>query len=1116
MKALKGFHFLSLFFLTTSLWGQNSSLSFNGTNQSVSIPSTIFSNGVQNFTIECWVKPSSAAATGTAYHGFIGYQGGSSAISSRNPSMWMNGGEIHTDMYDHVNSTRYDVLTTTLDLATEKWFHVAFVKSGTTQYLYINGNLANTASAPTGAKISGNYLIGAVDNFIDGDLDEVRFWSTARTQAEIREYMQRAPRLNETGLIAYYPFNEGTGSTLANVCTNTSNINGTLNNSPTWTTGSTALAGYNSMIFDGTNDFLDGTLSTASSNAYTIEFWFSPKKLNVQQNMVYIRDDATTSSNPARTVVYLNSSNQLAFYVANSAGSANILTHPNFTAALNTWYHVACTFNNGSVSIITTGHTIVQTGSSFPSFNLDGTDYLSVGADYSGTAASLYSNVVIDELRIWSTARTTAQVTENRNKYLDLTTTGLLAFYDFNQGIGGGTNTDLSHIYDKKAGNHLRINNMTMSSTSSNLITQDTIVVTRANWFGETNSTWSTASNWSERVAAPKGAHVFVTSNTVNNPALASNMFLRGVDIATGKSLSLNGYYLKVDHGFTGTGTITGSTASTLEFNGSVDNTFYMNQTASGTTNSLKQLVITSGGAATIAPGNSVIITELLSVPYGSYNGNSNTTLRSTSTKTAIALISDDATSSGNFTVETYFPARRAFRLFSSPINSTSTIYANWQEGGTNTSGLGTHITGNGSNGTDATTSGNASLFTYSNTGKSWSAVTSTNNNSTDKITAGTPYRIMVRGDRSTDLTTSTTTASNTVLRTTGTLNVTSQTVTMPSNTAANTDVFIGNPFQAALDMGSILGSTSTNTNFKSNVMYIWDPKLGTRGAYTTVSLPGGSSTGGSAANQYLMPGQAAFLKTNNSGAASVNLSRYQTSSQARTNTFLEFPDYSELKVNLYYRDSFLSKGSACDGLMVLFSGDNSSSYNLEDANKPINLDEMLGISDTSSNLYSLDRRNFPTGIDTIQLSLSKTRENRYTYSFQPLNVSGFEIYLRDAVKDQIHPISNINQTNIDFEIIEPKNEKRFQLIFSSESNSTQKLFGKNTHFYPNPTHGLLYIQQNLRDIRITNSIGQEIPIEISETSQGLKSVKIAPNTPVGIYFFHHSRGTDKFQLIQH
>ena len=501
MKALKGFRFLSFFLFSTSLWGQNSSLSFDGTNQSVSIPSTIYSNGVQNFTIECWVKPSSAAATGTAYHGFVGYQGGSSSTSSRNPSIWMNGGEIHTDMYDHVNNTRYDVLTTTLDLAAEKWFHVAFVKSGTSQFLYINGNLVNSASAPSGAKISGNYLIGAVDNFIDGDLDEVRFWSTARTQTEIREFMQRAPRLNETGLIAYYPFNEGTGSTLANVCTNTSNINGTLNNSPTWTTGSTALAGHNSMIFDGTNDFLDGSLTTTSSNAYTIEFWFSPKKLNVQQNMVYLRDDANTNT-----------------------------------------------------------------------------------------------------------------------------------------------------------------------------------------------------------------------------------------DIATGKSLNLNGFYLKVDHGFSGLGTITGSSTSSLEFNGSVDNTFNMNQTTSGTTNVLKQLVITSGGAATIAPANSVIITELLSVPYGSYNGNGNTTLRSTSTKTAIALISDDATSTGDFTVETYFPARRAFRLFSSPVNSTSSIYANWQEGGTNTAGLGTHITGNGSNGTDGTSTGNASLFTYSNTGKNWSSVTSTNNSSTDKF----------------------------------------------------------------------------------------------------------------------------------------------------------------------------------------------------------------------------------------------------------------------------------------------------------------------------------------------------------------------------------------------
>lgn len=1114
MKALKGFLFLSFSLVSTFVWGQNSSLSFNGTNQSVSIPSTIYSNGVQNFTIECWVKPSSAAATGTNYHGFIGFQSGSGASAGRNPSLWMNGGEIHTDMYDHVNNTRYDVLTTTLDLATEKWFHVAFVKSGTTQYLYINGNLVNTTSAPSGAKIVGNYLLGAVDNFIDGDLDEVRFWSTARTQTEIREFMQRAPRLNETGLIAYYPFNEGTGSTLANVCTNTSNINGTLNNSPTWTTGSTGLVGYNSMIFDGTNDFLDGTLTTTSSNAFTIEFWFSPKKLNVQQNMVYIRDDATTATNLSRAVVFLDASNRLAFFVANTSGTAGTLTHTNTSVTLNNWYHVACTYDNGSVSMVTTAHSIVPTGSSFPSFTFDGTDYLAVGADYSGSAANLFSNVVIDELRIWSTARTTAQIQENRCKYVDLTTTGLLAYYDFNQGIGGGTNTDLSLILDKKAGNHLRINNLALSSTSSNLITQDTIIVTRAIWYGESSTAWSAASNWSERVAAPKGAHVFVPTNSVNTAALASNMFLRGVDIATGKSLNLNGYYLKVDHGFSGAGTITGSSTSSLEFNGSVANTFNMNQTTAGTTNTLKQLVITTSLGASISPGNSVIITELLNVPFGSYNGNGNTTLRSTSSKTAIALISEDASISGDFTVETYFPARRAFRLFSSPINSTSTIYTNWQENGTNTSGLGTHITGNGTNGTDATTSGNASLFTYSNTGKSWTAVTSTNNSSTDKITAGTPYRIMVRGDRSTDLTTSTATASNTVLRTTGTLNVTSQTVTMPSNTTANTDVFVGNPFQAALDMGAILGSTSLNTNFKSTVMYIWDPKLGTRGAYTTVSLPNGSSTGGSAANQYLMPGQAAFLKTNNSGAASINLSRFQTSSQTRTNTFMEFPDYSELKINLYYRDSFISNGSACDGLMVLFSGDNSSTYDLDDAQKPVNLDEMFGVIDVNNQIYSLDRRNFPDGNDTIQLSLNKTRDSKYTLSFQPLNISGFEVYLRDAVKDQVHLINNVNSSTFEFDLIEPFNEKRFQLIFKAQNSTVQ--IPNRSHFvlYPNPSNGSFLVEGNIEVMGMTNTLGQEISFDITEVSAGLHVLNFNSQTPAGIYFLRHSKGTEKIQLI--
>ncbi|MBQ0741203.1 T9SS C-terminal target domain-containing protein, partial [Aquimarina celericrescens] len=71
-----------------------------------------------------------------------------------------------------------------------------------------------------------------------------------------------------------------------------------------------------------------------------------------------------------------------------------------------------------------------------------------------------------------------------------------------------------------------------------------------------------------------------------------------------------------------------------------------------------------------------------------------------------------------------------------------------------------THITGvepgsanatvgqDGNNGFDYSPSGNASMFTYDNVGRSWNSISGTN----VPLTAGIAYRLLVRGDRGIDI----------------------------------------------------------------------------------------------------------------------------------------------------------------------------------------------------------------------------------------------------------------------------------------------------------------------------------------------------------------------------
>jgi hypothetical protein len=154
--------FISLNLSFNDVQSQNG-LSFDGVDDYVGLNSTIYSDGVQNFTIECWIKTNSTTAIGSNYHTILGRESGGGA-NFRNPSIYIKGGELHTDLSDQTSSVRYDVLTTNLDMNANVWYHIAFVKSGTTQYLYLKGKLVNTRNAPTGANISGNYNLCWNDN----------------------------------------------------------------------------------------------------------------------------------------------------------------------------------------------------------------------------------------------------------------------------------------------------------------------------------------------------------------------------------------------------------------------------------------------------------------------------------------------------------------------------------------------------------------------------------------------------------------------------------------------------------------------------------------------------------------------------------------------------------------------------------------------------------------------------------------------------------------------------------------------------------------------------------------------------------------------------------------
>jgi hypothetical protein len=180
-------------------------LDFDGGNDYVSCgnaPNLQISTG----TIEAWIKTSNA---GSSYRGII-----TKAFAY---SLYL---------YDNVliayNWASNSSLSTGVMLNDGNWHHVAFsfqngVVNGSK--IYIDGIVKGTYSwsvSNQGTEIAiGNTSIHG--QYFTGNIDEIRIWNTARTPSEITANMNNSLVGNEFGLVAYYTFENGSGTTLTDM-----------------------------------------------------------------------------------------------------------------------------------------------------------------------------------------------------------------------------------------------------------------------------------------------------------------------------------------------------------------------------------------------------------------------------------------------------------------------------------------------------------------------------------------------------------------------------------------------------------------------------------------------------------------------------------------------------------------------------------------------------------------------------------------------------------------------------------------------------------------------------------------------------------------------------------
>ena len=548
------------------------------------------------------------------------------------------------------------------------------------------------------------------------------------------------------------------------------------------------------------------------------------------------------------------------------------------------------------------------------------------------------------------------------------------------------------------------------------------------------------------------------------------------------------------DYSNNGTTTLTNAT---LKLSGSAAQSLTF-----GATDSAKKIDLNkSAGIATVSNGT-LSITDYLISNQGTLNGAGKITLKSNATKTAIVETSLGGAVQ-NIIVERYIPGWRAYRFISSPVTTATSIKANWQENGVNTPNLGTHITGAGgaTNGFDATATNNPSMYTFNNSTAGWSAVTSTNGT----LNAGNPYRLMVRGDRTIDLTNNAPTATNTTLRATGNLYIGTKTITS-LNTNANGYSFIGNPYQSPVDMQQVVANA---TNINASFYYVWDPTVATRGAYVTGILSSNTNNFlDSSVNNYLQPSQACFVKTNANGSASLSFTEeYKYTSSTNEAIFRsENTISSSIRLTLYDSNALSLQQPALDGVLIFFDANNSNDVDGNDAGKFTNLDETFSTVNGVKSL-SVESRALALQSDNIPLKISQYRGTNYTLIATGNNMSGETAYLHDTFLQTYTEISQNSTINYSFSIDSANASaatNRFEIVFYNPTLSLTTNEVLDFTLYPNPSNGSFNIvipnTDSSTKMEVFNTLGQNVFISNLNHS-GLNFIDTGKILTSGIYY---------------
>jgi hypothetical protein len=193
-------------------------IDFDGSNDVVTVGDSVSLDLASAGALEAWIYIDNPTANGGIIH-----KGNITDLSDEAYSLTL--GPAGNTIVFTVRNAGTDSITSATTLSPDTWYHVAGVWDDAvtdSMQIYINGVLDATGT-PTrtavnssgGLNIGQKFIVGAgTYEPFDGYIDEVRVWTVALTQAQIRANMCRKLTGTEVGLGGYWRFDEETDSVI--------------------------------------------------------------------------------------------------------------------------------------------------------------------------------------------------------------------------------------------------------------------------------------------------------------------------------------------------------------------------------------------------------------------------------------------------------------------------------------------------------------------------------------------------------------------------------------------------------------------------------------------------------------------------------------------------------------------------------------------------------------------------------------------------------------------------------------------------------------------------------------------------------------------------------------